>query len=212
MATQQAATDEPRVPLSRDRVLRAAIGLADEAGIESLSMRKLGAGARRRGDVAVQPRRQQGRHPERHRRHRRERDRAAATRSRLEGGPPDDGASRPTTSSSDIPWAAEPHVVGERSPARAMALHERDPRMPSGGRLLGRDDRSRLSRPGEPHRGVHAVGGAAGGRRGRASRPCRRPSSGSFPPRTSRTSSSTSISTSRSASRTTRARSRSGST
>ena len=30
-----------RVPLSRDRVLRAAVSLADEAGIESLSMRKL---------------------------------------------------------------------------------------------------------------------------------------------------------------------------
>ena len=32
----------PRLPLTRDRVLRAAIGLADEAGIESLSMRRLG--------------------------------------------------------------------------------------------------------------------------------------------------------------------------
>ena len=42
MATQRIPTDEPRVPLSRDRVLRAAIDLADQAGIESLSMRKLG--------------------------------------------------------------------------------------------------------------------------------------------------------------------------
>lgn len=32
----------PRVPLSRGRVLRAAVALADENGIESLSMRKLG--------------------------------------------------------------------------------------------------------------------------------------------------------------------------
>jgi AcrR family transcriptional regulator len=31
-----------RKPLSRDRVLRAAIGLADEGGLESVSMRKLG--------------------------------------------------------------------------------------------------------------------------------------------------------------------------
>ena len=30
-----------RVPLSRDRVLRAAVALADAAGIESLNMRKL---------------------------------------------------------------------------------------------------------------------------------------------------------------------------
>src|SRR5688572_32835758 len=32
----------PRAPLSRERVLRAAIALADASGIESLSMRKLG--------------------------------------------------------------------------------------------------------------------------------------------------------------------------
>jgi AcrR family transcriptional regulator len=42
MATQAQPTTEARVPLSRDRVLRAAITLADEAGIEALSMRKLG--------------------------------------------------------------------------------------------------------------------------------------------------------------------------
>ena len=42
MATQRLATPEPRVPLSRERVLRAAIGLADEGGIESVNMRKLG--------------------------------------------------------------------------------------------------------------------------------------------------------------------------
>ena len=33
---------EPRVPLSRERVLRAAVDLADEGGIESLTMRGLG--------------------------------------------------------------------------------------------------------------------------------------------------------------------------
>ena len=33
----------PRVPLNRDRVLRAAVALADNGGIESLTMRKLGA-------------------------------------------------------------------------------------------------------------------------------------------------------------------------
>ena len=32
----------PRKPLSRDRVLQAAVAFADEHGIESLSMRKLG--------------------------------------------------------------------------------------------------------------------------------------------------------------------------
>jgi AcrR family transcriptional regulator len=38
MATETA----PRLPLSRDRILRAALELVDDGGIESLSMRKLG--------------------------------------------------------------------------------------------------------------------------------------------------------------------------
>jgi AcrR family transcriptional regulator len=42
MATRADTRTEPRVPLTRERVLRAAIKLADERGIESLSMRKLG--------------------------------------------------------------------------------------------------------------------------------------------------------------------------
>ena len=42
MATRTELTTAARIPLSRERVLRAAIALADEGGIESLSMRKLG--------------------------------------------------------------------------------------------------------------------------------------------------------------------------
>jgi AcrR family transcriptional regulator len=42
MATRLVATQESRGPLSRDRVLRAAIAIADEAGVGALSMRKLG--------------------------------------------------------------------------------------------------------------------------------------------------------------------------
>jgi AcrR family transcriptional regulator len=37
-----ATETQPRLPLSRDRILRAALELADESGIESLTMRKLG--------------------------------------------------------------------------------------------------------------------------------------------------------------------------
>src|SRR3954464_14158072 len=37
-----AAITDPRVPLSRERILLAALDLADENGIESLTMRKLG--------------------------------------------------------------------------------------------------------------------------------------------------------------------------
>jgi AcrR family transcriptional regulator len=42
MATTSAPAAETRTPLSRDRVLRAAIDLADDAGIDALSMRRLG--------------------------------------------------------------------------------------------------------------------------------------------------------------------------
>ncbi|NNC93841.1 MAG: TetR/AcrR family transcriptional regulator [Acidimicrobiia bacterium] len=42
MAGPEDATPQSRVPLSRERVLAAAIALADESGLESLSMRKLG--------------------------------------------------------------------------------------------------------------------------------------------------------------------------
>ena len=42
MAARSRSNAEPRVPLSRERVLRAAVAVADEHGIEALSMRKLG--------------------------------------------------------------------------------------------------------------------------------------------------------------------------
>jgi len=42
MAVQTDRSTDPRVPLNRERVLHAAVALADEAGIESLTMRKLG--------------------------------------------------------------------------------------------------------------------------------------------------------------------------
>lgn len=42
MATQTDLSDTPRAPLNRERVLRAALALADREGIESLTMRKLG--------------------------------------------------------------------------------------------------------------------------------------------------------------------------
>src|SRR5947209_20505202 len=42
MRPQTKATAEPRIRLSRERVLRAAVALADDTGIGSLSMRKLG--------------------------------------------------------------------------------------------------------------------------------------------------------------------------
>ena len=42
MAKRVATRRAPRTPLSRERVLRAAIALADEGGIEALSMRRLG--------------------------------------------------------------------------------------------------------------------------------------------------------------------------
>ena len=42
MATQTAKTVQPRIPLTKERVLEAALQLADRGGLEALSMRKLG--------------------------------------------------------------------------------------------------------------------------------------------------------------------------
>ena len=42
MASPARRGAEPRTPLTRDRVLQAALALADAGGIEALSMRKLG--------------------------------------------------------------------------------------------------------------------------------------------------------------------------
>ena len=41
MATQIDGNAQPRAPLSRERVLRAAVALADEGGADALSMRKI---------------------------------------------------------------------------------------------------------------------------------------------------------------------------
>jgi len=41
MATRTEPVPEPRIPLSRERVLRAAVKIADEGGIEALTMRHL---------------------------------------------------------------------------------------------------------------------------------------------------------------------------
>jgi len=42
MTTKTEPATEPRVPLTKDRVLRAAVELADRGGIEAVSMRKVG--------------------------------------------------------------------------------------------------------------------------------------------------------------------------
>lgn len=41
VTTQAEVGTEPRIPLSRERVLRAAVKVADDSGIESLTMRRL---------------------------------------------------------------------------------------------------------------------------------------------------------------------------
>ena len=42
MGTQPEPSSTPRTPLNRERVVRAAVAFADDAGLEALSMRKLG--------------------------------------------------------------------------------------------------------------------------------------------------------------------------
>jgi len=42
MAARPQPDSQPRTPLTRDRILRAAIGIADEEGLDALTMRRLG--------------------------------------------------------------------------------------------------------------------------------------------------------------------------
>ena len=60
MATRTLEPPSAALRLTRERVLEAARAVADAGGLEALTMRKLGRGARRRADGALPPRRQQG--------------------------------------------------------------------------------------------------------------------------------------------------------
>ena len=78
------STETMREPLSRDRVLAAAMEIADGDGLRAVTMRRVAADLRRRGDVALPPRAREGRPPRRPggraRRGDRSRDRQRATR------------------------------------------------------------------------------------------------------------------------------------
>ena len=106
MVVQQAPAVR-RVPLSRDRVLRAAVALADAAGIESLNMRKL---AQELGVVPMALYKHVANKDElarRHGRRHRRRDRAPGHRIRLEERRPRSGFSR-----RDEPCCATPGPRG----------------------------------------------------------------------------------------------------
>ena len=139
-----------RAPLSRERVLRGAVAVADAGGIGALTIRSLAQRARRQADVALPLRRQQGRDPRRHRRPRLQRDRAAGAGRRLAVADAPAGDLGP-------PRAAAP-PLGDRAPGVAgqprsgdAAPPRRDPRHPARGGLLRGDDRPRL----RPARQLH---------------------------------------------------------
>ena len=100
-----AESAEPRPPWTRERVLHAAIDLADERGIESLSMRKLGQA------LGVEPMSlynhvaNKERPARRHDRRRLQRDRDALRRGRLEDGHASPGDLDPRRSWRAIRWA-----------------------------------------------------------------------------------------------------------
>ena len=88
--------DAPRrAPLTRDRVLRAAVDARRRGGDRRAQHAQARAGARRRADGALQARRQQGGAPRRHGRRRRRRDRPAGRRRRLADAPSGSGSSPP---------------------------------------------------------------------------------------------------------------------
>ena len=86
MARSTKPATEARTPLSRERVLHAAVALADEHGIGSLSMRKLGEAVGVEAMSLYNHVANKERAPRRHGRRRLQRDRPALGRSRLEDG------------------------------------------------------------------------------------------------------------------------------
>ena len=128
-------------------------------------------GPRGRGDVAVQPRGQQGRPPRRHDRPGVQRDRPALGRSRLEDGHAPAGGQRP-------PGPHPPSLgdradgVAELARSRHAATPRRRDRKPPGSRLPDRAGCARVLRPGQLHLRVRAAGGEPAVRgRGGDSRP-----------------------------------------
>ena len=169
MASQARPREETRPALSRERVLEAAIALADEAGIGSLTMRKL---AQELGVEAMTL------------------YYYVAKKDDILNGivdivigeielpsPGDDwkpALRRMAISAYEVlvrhPWAAGLVLSSSGVSASRLRYMESILGTPADGRLLGRDDRSRLSRAGEPHHGVHAVGGRHGPRQPRGPR------------------------------------------
>ena len=115
-------------------------------------------GTRGRGDVALQPREEQGRSPQRHRRRRHGGDRGAGSGTRLEGNHPQErglGSRCPGRAR----LGGEPADAHVRRRPRPPSL-ERGPAAdaPRGG-LLTRPDPPRLPRAREPHHRLHALAG-----------------------------------------------------
>ena len=143
-----------RALLNRDRVLRAAVTLADDGGHRGAEHAQARPGTRRRADGALQARRQQGRAARRHGRRRRRRDRAAGPRTDWKNA-----VRRRILSARRAllrhPWASR--VIESRTtPTPAVlgymdSMHRHVPRR----RLLRRPHPSRDARPGQPHVGVH---------------------------------------------------------
>ena len=146
MATVTKPRTETRTPLNRERVLRAAVALADKQRHRRAQHAPARPGARRRGHVALQPRRQQGRPAGRHGRPRLHRNRSA-----LE---PADGLRRHAPAGYGRPRGAgashlgdRPHGVAHPAGSGDATAPRRGDRLSTGGRLLGGHGRARLFDP-----------------------------------------------------------------
>ena len=191
MATQT----EPRLPLSRERILQAALELVDEGGIESLTMRKLGQvlgfeamslynHVANKDDVLD----------------------GILDLVLAESEPPSptgdwDAAIRASAISVHDalrrhPWSCALLMSpGHARPART-ALHGLAPRTAARSRVLGRDDVHRLPRARRAHLRLLALGDESHATRRKRRRNSRRSSRRSSPPMRTRTSTSTPSSTS----------------
>ena len=160
-------TTRARTPLSRERVLRAAIALADEHGLGALTMRRL---AQQLGVEAMSLYHH------------------VPGKDRLLEGMLELVTAEMEVARPDGPWKAElrrsalsahevlgRHPMGRRRGLRgrptdpgAVPVHGRPALDVARGRLLAGPDGSRLPRPRQPHHRVHALAGEHASRRGRS--------------------------------------------
>ena len=156
MAAEPETSPQPRIPLTRDRVLRAAIRIADEEGLDALTMRRLGQ------ELGVQAMSLYNHVANKDDLYQGIVDLAMSEievpsdASGLEGGAPQSAISA-YQAFVRHPWACNLHMATPRINDDAHAVDGRRAQDAARGRLLAEHDAPRVPRARQPHHRLHAV-------------------------------------------------------